>query len=232
MELLKTRLLTPVPPRILICSTSSTTRALVSNLLQGFKLISCASVDEAMGIMQSVTTQVDFVVLDHPAEAGAEDLARWIKTSPSSAAKLIHLWTPTSKVQPNPLARWENPPPAVKQELPTGNIVRVNKPPRKARLLNVLAALKDGVPTSTVATSTSVSSGIDRSGALEVAGNVLIAEDNPVAQKLLCKQLERYKLSVTATSNGEEAVAAWESHEPGYFRVALFDHRALVLTQC
>lgn len=39
------------------------------------------------------------------------------------------------------------------------------------------------------------------------------------------KQLERYDLNVVATSNGEEAIAEWERHEPGYFSVALFDHR-------
>lgn len=68
--------------------------------------------------------------------------------------------------------------------------------------------------------------------------------DNPIAQNLLIKQLERYQLKVTATSNGEEAIAgefpiprhvswspfepddlAWEGHDPGYFSVALFDHR-------
>ena len=31
--------------------------------------------------------------------------------------------------------------------------------------------------------------------------------DNPVAQKLLIKQLERFDLNVVATSNGEEAIA-------------------------
>jgi hypothetical protein len=31
--------------------------------------------------------------------------------------------------------------------------------------------------------------------------------DNPVAQKLLVKQLQRYGLNVIATSNGEEAIA-------------------------
>ena len=88
-------------------------------------------------------------------------------------------------------------------------------------------------------------------------GNVLIAEgeclhvlslgqiwfrvDNPIAQNLLVKQLQRYHLNVTATGDGEEAIlgmlpshirylclltiAEWESHEPGYFSVALFDHR-------
>ena len=31
--------------------------------------------------------------------------------------------------------------------------------------------------------------------------------DNPVAQKLLVRQLQRYNLNVIATSNGEEAIA-------------------------
>ena len=34
-----------------------------------------------------------------------------------------------------------------------------------------------------------------------------ICADNPVAQKLLVKQLERYDLTVVATSNGEEALS-------------------------
>jgi hypothetical protein len=68
--------------------------------------------------------------------------------------------------------------------------------------------------------------------------------DNPIAQNLLVKQLERHHLNVTATGNGEEAISGvfsffsentfltgkldnieWEAHEPGYFSVALFDHR-------
>lgn len=72
----------------------------------------------------------------------------------------------------------------------------------------------------------------------------LLYADNPVAQQLLIMQLERHKLVVTATSNGEEAVkgsfspiyltaflrqcfatAEWESHDPGYYSIALFDHR-------
>lgn len=53
----------------------------------------------------------------------------------------------------------------------------------------------------------------------------LLGQDNPLAQNVLIKQLERYNLAVTATSNGEEAIAEWEAHEPGYFSVALFDHR-------
>ena len=31
-------------------------------------------------------------------------------------------------------------------------------------------------------------------------------QDNPIAQSLLVKQLQRYNLTVVATSNGEEAI--------------------------
>ena len=33
------------------------------------------------------------------------------------------------------------------------------------------------------------------------------------------------KLQVEATTNGEEAIAAWEKYGPGYFQAAMFDHR-------
>jgi len=51
--------------------------------------------------------------------------------------------------------------------------------------------------------------------------------DNPIARKLLKAQLERVKLQVEATTNGEEAIAAWEKNGRGYFQAAMFDHRTL-----
>ena len=39
--------------------------------------------------------------------------------------------------------------------------------------------------------------------------------------------MERVKLRVEATINGEEAIAAWEKHGPGYFHAAMFDHRTI-----
>lgn len=51
--------------------------------------------------------------------------------------------------------------------------------------------------------------------------------DNPIARKLLKAQLERVKLQVESTTNGEEAIAAWEEHGPGYFHAAMFDHRTI-----
>ena len=52
-----------------------------------------------------------------------------------------------------------------------------------------------------------------------------VYSDNPIARKLLTAQLERVKIQVEATTNGEEAIAAWEKHGPGYFQAAMFDHR-------
>ena len=49
--------------------------------------------------------------------------------------------------------------------------------------------------------------------------------DNPITRKLLKAQLERVKLQVEATTNGEEAIAAWEKYGPGNFQAVMPDHR-------
>ncbi|KAG8797615.1 hypothetical protein FRC16_008681 [Serendipita sp. 398] len=107
-----------------------------------------------------------------------------------------------------------------------GRIVRMNKPPRQSRLLELLARLKDiPVPTGglTGAQLEEALESMDSSTPLKTA-NVLIAEDNPVANKLLIKQLQKYDLNVVATVDGSEAVREWEKHGIGFFNFALFDH--------
>ncbi|KAI9314994.1 hypothetical protein BX666DRAFT_1965528 [Dichotomocladium elegans] len=54
--------------------------------------------------------------------------------------------------------------------------------------------------------------------------NILAAEDNPVAQKLLWKQLTRIGFNVVCANNGQEAVEIWTRHPPGYFAMGFFDH--------
>lgn len=54
--------------------------------------------------------------------------------------------------------------------------------------------------------------------------HILIAEDNPVAQKLLLKQLTRLGFQVECANNGLEAVNAWANHPKNYFVMAFFDH--------
>ncbi|KAI8987483.1 hypothetical protein BDF20DRAFT_850535 [Mycotypha africana] len=54
--------------------------------------------------------------------------------------------------------------------------------------------------------------------------HILIAEDNPVAQKLLLKQLTRLGFTVECANNGLEAVNAWANQPDGYFIMGFFDH--------
>ncbi|KAI9245223.1 hypothetical protein BDA99DRAFT_565955 [Phascolomyces articulosus] len=55
--------------------------------------------------------------------------------------------------------------------------------------------------------------------------HILIAEDNPVAQKLLYKQLTtRFGFQVTCANDGLEAFEAWTTHPRNYFTMAIFDH--------
>ncbi|CAO3666661.1 unnamed protein product [Rhizopus stolonifer] len=54
--------------------------------------------------------------------------------------------------------------------------------------------------------------------------SILIAEDNPVAQKLLLKQLTRLGFQVECANNGLEAINSWTSRPSGHFVMAFFDH--------
>lgn len=51
-----------------------------------------------------------------------------------------------------------------------------------------------------------------------------VTVDNPVAQKLLLKQLTRLGFQVECANNGLEAVNAWANHPQNFFVMAFFDH--------
>ncbi|KAL0077413.1 hypothetical protein J3Q64DRAFT_1769328 [Phycomyces blakesleeanus] len=53
---------------------------------------------------------------------------------------------------------------------------------------------------------------------------ILVAEDNPVAQKLIVKQMTRLGFSVETCNNGFECIETWKSRGPGYFSLAWIDH--------
>lgn len=53
---------------------------------------------------------------------------------------------------------------------------------------------------------------------------ILVAEDNPVAQKLLVKQLARLGFVVETCNNGFECIKTWTKRGPGYFLLAWIDH--------
>jgi len=191
-------------------------------MLDGFDVSAVFSVEELEQSLRSAKpsdTPLDCIILDHQAEATADGIARLLESLHSPVlkdTKLVHLYTPvTDTISSNPVFGNS-----------TSGIIRMTKPPRKARILQALAELRK-LPPETYADLRSTATSIVEEppeSQRTLFGNVLIAEDNPVAQKLLIKQLQRYDLNVIATSNGEEAIAEWERHDPGYFSLAMFDH--------
>ncbi|KII94402.1 hypothetical protein PLICRDRAFT_695401 [Plicaturopsis crispa FD-325 SS-3] len=222
VEGLKAQLMKPQPLEMLICSASESTLSLLEMMLSGFHVTRVLTMQEAEEFLRSLNPSdraLDFILLDDQSEAHAEELARFVDSLGLTGlkdTKIIHLYTPTTDSLGGHAIFSSN----------TPGVVKMTKPPRKARLLQTLAGLKDLPSPMTSSRTTDVTKAIEDLAAAQrtLYGNVLVAEDNEIAQKLLVKQLERYQLNVTATGNGDEAIAQWEAHEPGYFSVALFDH--------
>ncbi|KAI9311978.1 hypothetical protein BX666DRAFT_2021136 [Dichotomocladium elegans] len=120
---------------------------------------------------------------------------------------------------------------------------RMAVPIRRRKLLRIMievfnypcTLLDTDVPGKTIGPSRSlmsdkrisgkaVSSITEEERALFSTMHVLAAEDNPVAQKLLLKQLTRFGFKVHCANNGQEAVDAWFKHPPGHFQMGFFDH--------
>jgi len=253
---IRQKLLIPVPLRILIASSSFDTTTRLSQILVGFDVVS-ASLTDARGKIRHLASMghsLDFIIYDEQSNSEMEALALYITHWPCfDATRLVQLYTPTAETLGRRSSAWaaeniSNPMELTDIQL-RARILRVNKPPRSGRILQLLASVRDhpqdaimGLPhgvtsngrtpvdkafsdleaVNTVELIDSIKK--DRTIPIKVAGNVLVAEDNPIAQKLLVKQLTRYGLTVTPTSDGVQAIAEWERHEPGYFSVALFDH--------
>jgi len=205
--------------KILVASPAETTSALLRTMLSGLPVSFCPSI-AAVGeflLQTPAPPPLDFIIIDHQSEVHVDEIAQKLQLLPrQSECKIIHLYTPTSSsLSVVPLYATASP-----------RVVRSHKPPRTLRLLQLLAQVKGIAIDAAPSKPSDVSQALKEIAAAKrtLYGNVLIAEDNPVAQQLLVKQLQRYQLNVTPTSNGEEAVAEWSAHEPGYFSIALFDH--------
>jgi len=187
-------------------------------MFTGLDVTFVSSISAAKELLDAFSAQpFDFSIIDHQSEIQVDEIAQKLDEMPEqSGCKIIHLYTPTSSsLSSAPL--WNT---------TSHRVVRSHKPPRTLRLLQLLASLRGISSDLQPSKNSEVSQAFRDIAAAKrtLFGNVLIAEDNPVAQQLLVKQLQRHQLNVTATSNGEEAVAEWETHDPGYFSIALFDH--------
>ena len=105
--------------------------------------------------------------------------------------------------------------------------IRMAVPLRRIKLLRTIGEVLNKrlpSPTTNNVKSNNVKLITDEERALFSTMNILIAEDNPVAQKLLLKQLTRLGFQVECANNGLEAVNAWNNQPEGYFIMAFFDH--------
>lgn len=174
LEDLKTRLLEPQPPRILITTPSDATAHLLENMLNGFSVSTVGSIDEAEERLHSTDPKlkaVDFIVVDHQSEARVDEIAKTLQATKSASTaktKIIHLFTPTAE-------SLSKQPTIDNAQL---GIVRMTKPPRRARLLQTLAALKDVKSNLTTGPHSDVMKAMGDLAAAKrtVFGNVLIAE--------------------------------------------------------
>ncbi|KAI6159530.1 STKc type histidine kinase [Pisolithus thermaeus] len=233
VERLRSILTQPRPSKVVICSISSATRALLRSILKGFDVTLLSDLDAVRSHLEGYRRddQLDFLILDDQFQTQVADVIQILRCPKIPAlyhTKIVHLYTPTTQSLSESTAIGGNP-----------NVAKIIKPARKLRILQVLAELK-GVAFTTPPSPVVTMSPVVETPQRTLFGNVLIAEDNAVAQNLLVKQLERYQLKVVATNDGQEALngcpafwwprhsltscTAWESREPGYFALALFDH--------
>lgn len=140
-------------------------------MLSGFFVSSVSSIEEAQEHLRNASTvhpPLDFVLLDDQSEYRADELTRFLHslpTDPLKDTKIIHLYTPTT----DSLAGHN----AFASDTP--GVVRMTKPPRKARLLQLLAIVKNPSDTPMVPLGGAQS----EESALQqrtLFGNVLVAE--------------------------------------------------------
>jgi len=168
------RLMEPRAPRILISSPSDAATSLLCSMLDGFDVYTVLTVEELEQCLHSVKpsdTPWDCIVLDHQTEAAADGIVRLLESLHSPVlkdTKLIHLYTPvTDTISSNPMFGNN-----------TSGIIRLTKPPRKARLLQALAKLRKLPPETYANLRSAVALTVEElpESQRTLFGNVLIAE--------------------------------------------------------
>jgi hypothetical protein len=170
----RARLMEPRPPRILIGSPSDAATSLLCSMLDGFDVSTVLTVEELEQCLYSVKpsdTPLDCIILDHQTEAAADGIVRLLESLHSPVlkdTKLIHLYTPvTDTILSNPMFGNS-----------TSSIIRMTKPPRKARLLQALAKLRKLPPETYADLRSAVTLAVEGPPESQrtLFGNVLIAE--------------------------------------------------------
>jgi len=163
----------PHPLRILIYSQSTATLALLSTMFDGFLVTCVSSMQDTEAHLESIDARhpLDFMILDDQSEIHVDNLARLLHSLKSIAlqdTKIIHLYTPTT----NNLSGH------TPFQSSSRGVLKMTKPPRKARLLQTLAGLKNLSHRIDPHPATDVTKAMEDLMAAQrtLYGNVLIAE--------------------------------------------------------
>jgi len=137
---LRSTLIGPFPSKVVICSASSATRDLIHNILKGFDVTLLPNLDPVHSHLERYRwdDRLDFLILDDQFQTQIVDviqILRWSNTPALRNTKIVHLYTPTAQSLSETVAIGGNP-----------NVAKIIKPPRKARILQVLGELKGLAP--------------------------------------------------------------------------------------
>lgn len=164
------------PLELVIYSPSETTISFLHTILSGFHVYSTNDASAIKDQMQEHIVSgkpLDFIILDDQSEGVAERLLQEMENMGGSlfgGIKVIHLYTPTISRTGQPVFPKSKHP----------SIFKLTKPPRKSRLLQVLAELKN-LPNKLTTTPVSDPSKLIGGSPAQrtLYGNVLIAEGIP-----------------------------------------------------
>ena len=169
---------------ILVFSSSEATIKFLETFLEQFRVQATMDRKELQTRIRAYAASgvpLDFIISDDRAEGAAEGLARSLDDLSLKDTRVIHLYTPTM-TRTGQLA------------LPTSDkhplIFRLTKPPRKCRMLQVLAQLKNLPDKLTTTHASDLMKAVEDSSSAQrmLYGNVLIAEGisiSPVKKILL-----------------------------------------------
>ncbi|KAG0194465.1 hypothetical protein DFQ28_010548, partial [Apophysomyces sp. BC1034] len=211
------------PIKVLVAGKYPTTVEMIRELVPGKQIDGASSVDELSARLG--VDQYDVIILGLLLSNEFEDSTAWFEylnrqTTKDAAVIIMHY--PSGAVREFQRSHWIEP---VTHSLPQNKITRLAVPLRRLKLLRTIADMleRDLPKTKIVKASTG---NVVSEGEREMFSkmHILVAEDNPVAQKLLFKQLTRLGFQVKCANNGLEAVEAWASYPAGFFHMAFFDH--------
>lgn len=194
LEHSKMQLLKPHPLKVLVISQSPATASMLRTMLSGFFVSSASSLEEAEILIRDVAyvkPPLDFVILDSQSENRADELSRFMHSLPSDPMKgtqLVHLYTPTTdSITGHTAFRSDTP-----------GVVRMTKPPRRARLLQTLLIVKHPHQNTTITSGTTHSQSDDALGHRTLFGNVLVAEGagRPSVASIVASNIWHWKITL------------------------------------